>query len=494
MTGSDKSPKDSPVHKPCAAEQRRRHESALLINQGGVDQPGGLINTKGDPRVGGTVDLPGGFSNEKKCDARVSQWAALRPVPRAEKTKYNLSRSLPVVPCLTPPARLPAMNFGKSLWIAALVFALPFLANAADPSLAKNLERVRAVGPKGEGHREAGQAAKALSQADGAELPVILGAMDGASILAENWLRGIAEAIAQKQTASGGKLPVAQLEKFLAETKHSPHARRLAYELIASADNSAESRLIPKLIDDPSLELRRDAVALALVDAAKVSGKEAAVAAYQKAFHAARDNDQIKQAADKLKELGATVDLPLHYGFVMTWQIIGPFDNVEDKGWNIAYPPEEKVDLAAKYEGQKGEVRWFQTTTKDEYGIVDLAKVLDKHKGAVAYAYTEFIAEKEQNVDLRLGCTNANKIWLNGEELTANHVYHAGQEIDQYIGSGKLKKGKNGILLKICQNEQTEAWAQNWQFQLRVCDKIGTAVLSQDRPLAKTAFLLRARR
>jgi hypothetical protein len=44
-----------------------------------------------------------------------------------------------------------------------------------------------------------------------------------------------------------------------------------------------------------------------------------------------------------------------------------------------------------------------------------------------------------------------------------------------------LKKGRNEILVKICQNEQTEDWAQTWDFQLRVCDALGTAVLSQDR-------------
>ena len=59
--------------------------------------------------------------------------------------------------------------------------------------------------------------------------------------------------------------------------------------------------------------------------------------------------------------------------------------------------------------------------------------------------------------------------------------------IDQYIATGALNEGKNTILLKICQNEQTEAWAQNWQFQLRVCDAVGTAILSQDRATQKVA-------
>jgi hypothetical protein len=209
------------------------------------------------------------------------------------------------------------------------------------------------------------------------------------------------------------------------------------------------------------------------------------------AFRSARDHDQIKVSADKIQELGGKVDLPLHYGFVMTWKIAGPFDNVGDKGWDVAYPPEEKVDFKASYKGQKGEVRWIETTTSDEHGAVDLNKVLANYKGAIAYAAAEFVSDKDQKVDFRLGCINANKIWLNGELLTANHVYHANTSIDQYLTRGKLKKGRNVILLKIAQNEQTEAWAQDWKFQLRVCDSIGSAILSQDRITGASASLPR---
>jgi hypothetical protein len=366
------------------------------------------------------------------------------------------------------------------LAISIPVVALPVLAADLSPALAQ----VRAVGPKGAGHREALAAAKLISQANSNELPQILAAMDGANEIATNWLRIAAESVAQR----GGELPVAELEKFLAETKHSPRGRRLAYELIATIDPKAESRLIPTLLNDPSTELRRDAVALLLSDAAKITDKTQAIAQHQKALFHARDLDQIKAAAAKLVELGEKPDLARHMGFVMAWKLIGPFDNVDDKGWNTPYPPEEKIDLAAEFEGQKGNVKWFDHTTADDYGNVDLTKALDKHKGAVAYAYAEFLSDRDQPCDLRLGSINANKIWLNGKLLTENHVYHANSAVDQYIAKGELKKGKNTILLKICQNEQTEAWAQNWQFQLRVCDAIGTAILSQDRPTAKVAL------
>jgi hypothetical protein len=83
---------------------------------------------------------------------------------------------------------------------------------------------------------------------------------------------------------------------------------------------------------------------------------------------------------------------------------------------------------------------------------------------------------------------------VNGELVTANRVYHTGMVIDQYQGQAKLKKGKNLILVRISQNEQTEPWAQDWKFQLRVTDSLGGPVLAQDRVVPKTAGRLTERK
>jgi hypothetical protein len=361
---------------------------------------------------------------------------------------------------------------------------------AADAhDLSPELAKIRAVQPKGDGHKDAVAAMKKVSAADAAALPIVIAAMDDASPLVENWIRAAAEAIAQKQVDKGQPLPIVPLEMFLKDTRHSPRGRRLAYELIALQDKTAPDRLIPTLLNDPSLELRREAVAKALDDAAKISAKETAIKLYYNAFAASRDLDQIKAAAAKLKDFGEKPDVATHMGYVTGWKVVGPFDNVDDKGWDTAYPPEVGVDLTKRYAGQKEEIGWISHVTTDEMGVVDLTKALDKHKGAVAYAFAEFNAAKAQPVDLRLGCINATKLWLNGKQIAANHVYHAGHQVDQYIAKGELKAGKNEILLKVCQNEQKEPWAQNWQFQLRVCDQIGTAVLATDRPVDRTTLV-----
>jgi hypothetical protein len=365
-------------------------------------------------------------------------------------------------------------------------------AQAEDPTVAKQIAVIKAVGPKGEGHKAAHAAAVQLQQTEIKNLSQVLAGMDGANPLATNWLRGVAEAIALSHVKQGKTLPIAELEKFFADTKHAPRGRRLAYELVTSVDPDAEQRLIPPLQTDPSLELRYDAIRMAVAKAATVEkdDKAAAQKLYEEAFQNARDIEQTKQLAAKLKELGEKVDMPTRMGFVTDWRLVGPFDNSQDLGWDKEFEPEKKIDFAAEYKGSKGPVKWIEHHTDDEFGIVNLNKALDKHKGAIAYAATEFISGKDQPVDIRLGCINANKVWVNGELVTANRVYHTGMVIDQYQGQAKLKKGKNIILVRISQNEQTESWAQEWMFQLRVTDSLGGPVLAQDRVIPKTASVV----
>lgn len=370
--------------------------------------------------------------------------------------------------------------------LAALSFSI---ATAQDAVTGKQIEAIRAVGPKGKNHKEAVAAAEELQRGGIAQLSQVLAGMDGANPLATNWLRGVAEAIALSHVRGGNELPIAELEKFFADTKHSPRGRRLAYELIASVDPTAEQRMIPPLQTDPSLELRFDAIKMAMDKAAEVekTDKEAATQLYAEAFSNVRDVEQTKQLAEKLKKLGEQVDLPTRMGFVVDWKLVGPFDNSQDLGWDKEFEPEQKIDFAAEYEGMKGSVKWIDHQSKDEFGMVDLNKALGKHKGAIAYAATEFVSEKDQTVDIRLGCITANKVWVNGDLVTANRVYHTGTAIDQYQGQAKLKKGKNLILARISQNEQTESWAQDWRFQLRVSDSLGGPILAQDRVVPKTA-------
>jgi hypothetical protein len=361
--------------------------------------------------------------------------------------------------------------------LAGAVYLSP-LARAA--GLLESLPALQQLGKEGAGHSAAMTAWQTVSNAPADQLPVILSAMRDENPLADNWIRAAVDAIAERTLKSGDQLPQAALEQYLADRTHSTRSRRVAFEWLTKVDPTAHARWTARFLDDPSLELRREAVTQQLerADAALLADqKDEAAAAYTIALRHARDIDQIEAAYNALRKLDQPVDLPKHFGFVMKWQLIGPFDNTETSGFDRVYPPEESIELNGQYPGKGQIVRWQPAETTDDFGKVDLNALLGHHKGSVAYAMAYFDTPVACPVELRLGSINANKIWLNGRLLTANHVYHAGSSIDQYVGKGELQAGRNTILLKICQNEQTESWAQDWVFQLRVCDALGTAIM-----------------
>ena len=377
-------------------------------------------------------------------------------------------------------------RFGVLLGLAAGAAGGMLEVRGADT--APLIETLRSVDAEGKGAPAAAQAFQTLSKEGPQAIPPLLTALDGANPLASNYLRNAIENIVARTRKTKGALPLAEIEAFLKDTRHEPRARRLAFEILVSTDKANYDRLVPGMLNDPSTELRRDAVIQvmeqgnALFDEDK---KDEAKAKYRAAMAAARDDDQVKTLKKYLEELGEKVDLPTHFGFLMTWKLIAPFDNTAGKGFAVAYPPEKELDFTRDYEGKEGvKAAWVPTTTDDEYGIVDLAKVLTPFKGSVAYAVAEFDSDAEKAVDLRLGTPNSWKVWLNGKLLFAREEYHRGMNLDQYRMRGTLKKGKNTILVKVCQNEQTEEWAQRWQIQLRICDGTGTAVLSADRKAA----------
>jgi hypothetical protein len=358
---------------------------------------------------------------------------------------------------------------------------LAFVAHATAADDVKSLlATIKSVGKEGAGNPAASKAWQALTRLGPDALLPILASFDDDHPITTNWLRAAADAIAERAVKEKKALPTAALEKFLLDTMKSATGRRAAYECLLRVDPTVPARFLPGFLHDRNADLRRDAVATR-IDAANVAlkkgDKKAAVAALNEALSGACDKDQVDDIAKKLKEQGVAVDLATHFGFIRSWHLIAPFDNPKGQKFAVVYPPEKAVDLQASYKGKGGaDCRWLPHTTKDSYGEVDLNKALGKTKGAIAYASAAIVAPADRRVEFRIGCINAIKVFQNGKEIFACEECHHGTEMDQYIIPITLKAGRNEFLLKVCQNEQTEPWAQNWAFQARLCDATGVAV------------------
>ena len=61
-----------------------------------------------------------------------------------------------------------------------------------------------------------------------------------------------------------------------------------------------------------------------------------------------------------------------------------------------------------------------------------------------------------QPVEIRIASLIALKLWVNGKPVAEYPIYHSGSQMDQYRTSAVLEPGRNLILVKVCQNEQTQ--------------------------------------
>ncbi len=359
-------------------------------------------------------------------------------------------------------------------WAMAFALVCGFSPAALAQDSAKAIATLKAVSREGAGNEAAGEAWKSLVKQGGVALSPALAAIDDANPTAANWLRTAVGAIAERERESGAKLPADKLEAFARDTQFAPSARRIAYELLIAQEPQAAERLLPGFLNDPSPDLRRDAVASELAKLEKAAGPTIQPQ-LEKLLALARDKDQVELIAKKLEDdYKAKVSITENFGFLTRWHLVGPFDSAKGKALTLSHPPEKAMGIAGKFQGKGGaEVVWKPAFTTDRYGFVDLNKLVNKEKDAAVYALAIVEAPAALSCEIRVGTPNTIQIFLNGEKLFEREEYHHGSGMDLNIGKGHLKAGPNVIVLKVCQNNQSESWAQDWKFQLRLCDSTG---------------------
>ena len=350
-------------------------------------------------------------------------------------------------------------------------------ADLSEQAIADAIETVQSIETQA-GNQAAVRDATAALAGGGPDVlvPIVRGMAN--EPLADNWLRGAFEMAAAAAIAEGS-LPTAELRQAFEDTDLDPRARRMVYELLREQD--AAAGLEPRL-DDPSAEMRRDAVA-AILEAAEDAGGDEALTLYRQALQGATDPSQVDAISEKLAEAGEPVDLLRHYGYLTEWKLVGPFENKDEASFDVAFEPETAPQFEAEYEtefeGQPLVHRWQTATIEDESGTVDLHQLMANHKGSLVYAAAAFESAEAQPIELRLSTANAWKLWLNGELLFARPEYHRGKKFDQYVVRSQARAGRNVVLIKLLQNEQEQSWAQDYDVSVRVTEPTGLAAQVQ---------------
>jgi hypothetical protein len=323
-----------------------------------------------------------------------------------------------------------------------------------------------------------------------AVLPQLLQALDTPDTVTANWLRTAFDRVVDGALAAGGKgIDADALLAFAQDPRRQGRARRLALDVVERLRPGTRDRLVPGWLDDP--EFRYEAVEFALGygdTLHKLARPDAAGTAreiYRLAFASARDLQQAKRAAVRLRDVGVTVSVAGHLGFFMDWYVIGPFDARGMKGFKTVYPPEEKIDLAAEMPGKKGTVRWkrFHVTEPPpsapgpHVALVNLVEALGNADDAVAYAYTAFTVPEAREVEFRGAADDNFTVWVNGTRAFGFEEYRNGVRLDRHRFRVKLRAGLNTVLVKVCQAPADAANNEpNWEFLLRMVDDTGLGI------------------
>src|SRR5262249_7772931 len=192
------------------------------------------------------------------------------------------------------------------------------------------------------------------------------------------------------------------------------------------------------------------------LDRDKALPAEKRVAALRKLFASTRDLPQSQAVAAKLKEGGAPVSVADHFGFLRDWYVIGPFNARGMKGFKAVYPPEEKIDLTATYEGKDKKVSWkrhqsAETPTGAHVALINLREPLGDAEDAVAYAYTAFEVSEAREVEFRGAADDNLTVWVNGKRVFGFEEYRNGVRLDRHRFRVRLAAGVNTVLVKVCQ-------------------------------------------
>ncbi|MFM7517395.1 MAG: hypothetical protein ACKO3V_10660 [Pirellula sp.] len=109
------------------------------------------------------------------------------------------------------------------------------------------------------GVAQASKLAKELSARDDLGSLTALRAMKGATSLGKNWLLGLANAAQNRKPASKN-----ELEAFLTNMSEDAEARYTVFRWLTDGNAEVRKQWLGKMTDDPSPEIRYEAIALAL--------------------------------------------------------------------------------------------------------------------------------------------------------------------------------------------------------------------------------------
>lgn len=161
-------------------------------------------------------------------------------------------------------------------------------------------------------------------------------------------------------------------------------------------------------------------------------------------------------------------------GYLLDWQLLGPFDNSGRAGHGNAFEPEAQPFSAGqtfvgKTPGEPLGWRTFVHSRAPRGGFIALGDLLQPDTGATGYATTWIHVDKPTDAAVHVGAAGAYKVWLDGVAVGEADTYHS-PHVLQDAHPLRLNAGWNRLLIKISADEGL------WGFYARISAPSGAAI------------------
>ena len=178
--------------------------------------------------------------------------------------------------------------------------------------------------------------------------------------------------------------------------------------------------------------------------------------------------DEMQSIAKKIRSESAG-EFINSLNFIDKFMVAGPFGCQTCDNFHHEFPPEQKLDLQEIYKTEKTDIRWKQYNVDLQTGYLNYTKHFEQTDWVCAYAYCEIFSPVSVEAQLRVGTNDMGALWFNDENILSQNIQRSAS-LDDDILPVQLQKGKNRILIKVCNTEG------NWGLYLRITDKDGNGL------------------
>lgn len=138
---------------------------------------------------------------------------------------------------------------------------------------------------------------------------------------------------------------------------------------------------------------------------------------------------------------------------IKDWEYCGVYENLNDSGIDLPYPPEEYTSNTMIFDGRsKGNNKWYQSNDDDE--VYQFFSNHSEYGNGIHYAQTFVHSDITQRVRLKLGKGGAIRLWLNDVLIIEDDEVYS-TEMDAYTYEVTLQQGVNRLLVKLATGKTT---------------------------------------